>query len=232
VVELRNAGDELRRRFADLASRSYRHDHIDASGDARKRQLLEGPVSTLDVLQAVSILAPGPLAQLRATLVDIRPLFDIDEQALRRSVVLPGQHPPRPIDGLSASARLEDAERRVHELLSGWIDTLIDSLSEKEMAEQVGYVADTEAKAQIDALAATRTLPETISQAFIKGLNQVFNRVDIRHVSGSELTSALFPDTSPATANQLRDRLEALLISAMGGADPDRVRFLPAEENP
>jgi len=58
----------------------------------------------------------------------------------------------------------------------------------------------------------------------------VFNRVDIRQVSPSELTGALFPDTAPATANQLRDRLEALLKDAIGSADPDRVRFLPMEE--
>ena len=32
VVALRNAGEELRRRFADLASRAYRHDHVDAVG--------------------------------------------------------------------------------------------------------------------------------------------------------------------------------------------------------
>ena len=230
VVELRNAGDELRRRFADLASRSYRHDHIDAPGDARKRQLVEGPVLTLDALQAVSILAPGPLAQLRSDLVELRPLFDIDEQALRNSVILPGQHQPRPIDGPSASARLEDAERRTHALLSGWIDTLVDSLNEKEMAEQIGYVADAGAKAQIEALVASRTLPEPIGQAFIAGLNQVFKRVDIRHVSPVELTHSLFPDTSPATADQLRDRLDALLAGTIGSADPERVRFLPAEE--
>jgi hypothetical protein len=230
VVQLRNAGDVLRQRFADLASRSYRHDYVDASGDARKRQLLEGPISTLDGLQAISILAPGPLAQLRSDLVEIWPLFEIDEQALRRSVILPGQHHPRPIDGPSANARLEDAERRAHALLSGWIDTLADSLNEKEMAEQIGYVADGVAKDKIDALAARRTLPEQIDQAFINGLNQVFNRVDIRQVSPSELTDALFPDTAPATANQLRDRLEGLLNDAIGSADPDRVRFLPMEE--
>jgi len=230
VVELKNAAEELRRRFTDLASRSYRHDHVDASGDAIKRQLLEGPVDSLNALQTVSILAPGPLAQLRSDLVEIRPLFDIDEQALRSSVILRGQHQPRPVDGLSASARLEDCERRAHALLSGWTDTLVDSLNETEMAEQIGYIADTQAKTQIEALVATRMLPEPISQDFIDALNQVFNRVDIRHVSPTELTVALFPDTSPATADQLRHRLDALLVGAIGMADPGRVRFLPAEE--
>ncbi|MDP9420633.1 MAG: DUF6079 family protein [Actinomycetota bacterium] len=232
VVELRNAGEDLRRRFADLASRSYRHDHVDAAGDARKRQLLEGPMAILDALQAVLILAPGPLAQLRSDIVEIRPLFEIDERALRSSVVLPGQHQPRPIDGPSADARLEDAERRTHALLSGWVDTLADSLNEKEMAEQIGYLADATVRAQIEALASSRTLPETIDQSFIDGLNQVFNRVDIRHLTPSELRTALFPDTSPASADQLRDRLETLLAASIGAVDPDRVRFLPAEEAP
>jgi len=227
VVALRNAGEDLRRRFGDLASRSYRHDHVDASGDARKRQLLEGPVTTLDALQAVSILAPGPFAQLRSDLVEIRSLFEIDEDALKSSVTLSGQNPPRPIDGPSATARLEACERRAHELAASWADTLVDSLNEKEMAEQVGYVSDANARAKIETLASTRTLPDPMDTPFIEALNQVFNRVDIRLVSPTELTGALFPDTSPATADQLRERLESLLDKATSGADPERVRFLP-----
>ena len=150
VVALRNAAEELRRRFADLASRAYRHDHVDAAGDARKRQLLEGPIAVLDSLQAVSILAPGPFAQLRSDLVEIRSLFEIDETALKSSVQLPGHSQPRPIDGPSASARLEDCERRADDLLSSWTDTLADSLNEKEMAEQIGYVSDPSARAEIE----------------------------------------------------------------------------------
>src|SRR5690606_20511266 len=138
-------GEDLRRRFADLASRAYRHDHVDAAGDVRKRQVLEGPVAVLDQLQAVSILAPGPFAQLRSDLVEIRSLFEIDEAALKNSVTLPGQNQPRPIDGPSASARLEDCERRADELLSSWTDTLVDSLNETEMAEQIDYIADPDA---------------------------------------------------------------------------------------
>lgn len=227
VVALRNAGDDLRRRFAELASRSYRHDHVDAAGDARKRELLEGPITILDALQAVSILAPGPFAQLRSDLVEIRSLFEIDEQALRNSVILPGQNQPRPIDGPSAAARLEEGERRAHALVASWTDTLVDSLNEKEMAEQVGYVSDGTARGKIEKLAKTRTLPDPIDAPFIEGLNQVFNRVDIRNVSPQELQDALFPDTSPATGGQLRERLEALLDKLTSGADPERVRFLP-----
>jgi hypothetical protein len=231
VVALRNAGEELRRRFADLASRAYRHDHVDAAGDARKRQLLEGPIATLDSLQAVSILAPGPFAQLRSDLVEIRSLFEINETALKSSVVLPGHTPPRPIDGASASARLEDCERRAAVLLSSWTDTLADSLNEKEMAEQIGYLSDPTARAKIETLAKARTLPDRIDSVFIDALNQVFTRVDIRHVSSPELTAALFPDTSPATADQLRDRLDRLIVTLTSGAVSERVRFLPEGGN-
>jgi hypothetical protein len=229
VIELRNAGEELRQRFVDLASRSYRHDHLDATGDKRRSMLLKGPVAMLEALQAVSILAPGPLAQVRVELADLRPLYQIDEKSLRSSVVLPGQNQPRPIDGPSADARLEDCERRAHQLLTSWTDTLADSLSEPEMAEQIGYLLDPEAKTQLYALAKTRTLPESVTPAFVAALNQVFTRVDIRHLSPSELAAALFPDTSPATIDQLRQRLEALLSGMIGNTEPDQVRFLPSE---
>jgi len=232
VVQLRNAGEELRHRFADLASRSYRHDYLDAAGDRRRTLLLEGTVATLDGLQAVSILAPGPLAQIRAELAELRPLFEINEQALRSSVVLPGKNPPRPIDGASAEARLDECERRARQLLASWTDTLTDSLNEPEMAEQIGFLADGDARAQIEILAKNRTLPSSITRAFVTALNQVFTRVDIRYLAPTELTAALFRDTSPATADQLRERLEGLLVDAIGSASPDQVRFLPAEDTP
>lgn len=227
VVALRNDGEGLRRRFADLASRAYRHEYVDATGDARKRQLLEGAIAILDSLQAVSILAPGRFAQLRSDIVEIRSLFSIDENALKSSVLLTGHTQPHPIDGPSASARLEDCERRAAELLSQWISTLADSLNEKEMTEQIGYVGNPAARAKIEALAKTRTLPDPIDSTFIEALNQVFARVDIRHVSPRELTAALFPDTSPVTAEQLRKRLDGLIDILISDAAPDRVRFLP-----
>lgn len=229
IVDLRNSGEDLRQRFADLASRAYRHDYLDVSGDERKQQLLQGPIVLLDALHAVSILAPGPLAQLRSDLVDIRTLYLIDEVALSSSVLLSGQHQPRPIDGRSASARLEDCERRAATLLDSWVNTLSDSLGEPEMAEQIDYVSEP-ARKQIQALASGRVLPEPIDRAFVEGLNQVFRRVDIRHLSAGELDMAMFPDTAPATAQQLRDRLDNLLTGAIAGADPDRVRFLRGEE--
>ncbi len=232
VVDLRNAGDDLRHRFAELASRSYRHYYLDRAGDLRRSRLLDGSVATLDALQAVSILAPGPLAQLRAELAELRPLFDIDEQALRASVLLPGKNPPRPIEGASAEARLEACERRADELVTGWTSTLADSLNEPEMVEQIGYLPDADVRTQIEVLAKTRALPEPILPTFVGALNQVFNRVDIRQLSPKELVAGLFPDTSPATADQLRGRLETVLTEAIGGANPDQVRFLPADPTP
>lgn len=231
VVSLRNAGEDVRRRFADLASRSYRHDHLDAAGDARKRRLLEGPtMAGLSALQAVSILAPGSLARLRSDLVDIHPLIQIDEDALSRSVLLAGQAQPRPLDGPSAAARLENAERRVHELLAGWVSTLLDSLAEPELADQIGYIADPEVRDQVEAFVTSRTLPDPVTSAFVTALNQVFQRVDIHHLSPAEVTAGLFPDTSPATVAQLRQRLDQFLAKAIGAADVDQVRFLPGEQ--
>jgi len=233
VVSLRNDGETLRSRFADLASRSYRHDHLDAGGDARKRQLFEGAtMAALTSLEAVSILAPGPLAQLRSDLVDIRSLIEIDETALARSVRLPNQADPRAIDGPSAAARLESCERRARELLAGWVATLLDSLAEPEMADQIQYVSNTAAKAAIKAFIISRNLPDPVPAGFVSALNQIFKRVEIHYLTARELQHALFPDTSPATIDQLRERLDGLLTESAGTGSADHVRFLPASDKP
>ena len=231
VVELRNAGEHLRQQVADLASRSYRHDNLDATGDRRKRDLLEGPIDTLRSLQAVTILAPGPFAQLESELADIRTITHIDEPALKDSVKL-GDRYPRPIEGPSAAARLEECERRAADLLYAWVATLADSLGEAEITEQIGYVADEKARGDLEHLAGSRSLPTEIAPSFVDALNQVFKRVDIHNLTAPEVLEALFPDTSPATADQLRQRLDKLIERETGRTPPEQVRFLPVIDRP
>ncbi len=229
VVELRNAADGLRRRFADLASRSYRHDYLDAAGDQRKRRILEGPMVPLSSLQAVSILARGPFVQLQEELADLRPLFEIDEKALQTSVALRDHRPPHPIDGPSAAARLETCERMADELLANWVRTLVDSLREPEMVEQTQLAVEQTVREQVEAFRKTEILPDPLD-GFVVGLNQIFQRVEIRNVSVRELVDALFPGKSPTTGDQLRARLDELIAAETGTVPPERVRFLPAED--
>lgn len=226
VAELRAAGDDLRRRFSELASRAYRHDHLDAAGDRRKQQLLEGPqMSSLNALSPITILQAEPLERIRSELADLRVLIEIDEVALSRSVVLPGRVPPRPIDGPSAAARLEQAERDVTELVTGWEATLRDSLG--ELRDQMGFLDDA-IRSAIGAFAEGGPMPQPVTPALVAALEQVFRGVDVRYLADDDVRDALFPDTSPATAAQLRERLDDLI--ARSGGTNDSVRFLPGRE--
>ena len=185
----------------------------------------------LDALQAVSILAPGPLAQLRTDLVEIGSLFEIDETALKSSVVLPGhsttssnrralgQRPPRGLrtPGQRPALIVDRHPRRQPEREG---DGRADRLRQRSWP-----------RARSRLSAETRTLPDLINSAFIEALNQVFNRVDIHHVSPHELTVTLFPDTSPATAEQLRERLDGLHRHATSGAPLNGCASFPREDN-
>jgi hypothetical protein len=179
-------------------------------------------------LSRVSILATPPLDRLHAELLEIQTMVAIDEQALLRGVVLSGHQPPRPVDGPPAATRLEKCRRDADELVAAWTATLADSLREKELGDQIQYVANATIRGQIEQLASQRNLPEVISPELVAGLNQVFERVDIHQLSASDITGALFPDTSPATAAQLLSRLGGLL--KVTANDPDRVRFVRWED--
>lgn len=228
VARLRSSAEDLRARMVDLASRSYRHDHLDAVGDRRKQHLVEGDeLEALKALRQVTILQAAPLDAVIADLQTLPTLFEIDEEALARSVVLPGRAAPRPIDGASAAARLEHAEREVASLLAQWTATLRENLP--EFAEQIVYLDEPE-RSIVQTIVDRGELPARITPPVITAINQVVAGIDVRYLAESDLLGELFPDTSPATAAELQERLAALLVRAAGSGDVSRIRFLPGEE--
>jgi hypothetical protein len=231
VVELKRAGEELRRRFADLAARAYAHDHLDAAGDKRKRNLIAGAeYVALQQLVAVSLLGGGRFAELQRQLTEIPTLMDFDERKLTDSVIYPGlTYRARPVSGSSALARVEDAERRAHALYDNWTLTLLDSLAEPEMAEQIDLL-DQGPRTEIQRFLEDKKLPEPVPASLIHALNQVFARFTKRRVTMGEVWRAIFPDDSPATVEVLRQRFGAFLDDQVGAAPPDQVRILPDAE--
>ena len=228
--QLRNAGEELRRRFADLASRSYRHDHVDAAGDTRKRQLLEGPgrdprthCRRCRSWHPARSPSSGPIWSRSAR------CSRSTRHALKSSVILPGRtsrvrstvRRPRPASR-SANGGPPTSSRRGP---TPWST----ASTRRRWPSRSATSATPQHGPKSRRWRRRGTCPTAIDGAFINALNQVFNRVDIRNVSPGELTAALFPDTSPATGDQLRDRLDGLIDTLASGAAPNGCASCPRE---
>ncbi|HVD03901.1 MAG TPA: DUF6079 family protein [Candidatus Dormibacteraeota bacterium] len=233
VTSLTSHADRLRKRFADEAARAHARDRLDAEGDERKRHIIEGDLyKDLKAMRAVDLLPDGMFGAIETELVNIGSCKNFDEAKLAASVICPECHyRPHKAAGPTARARVDDIASRLLELHSTWQETLLDSLSSLEIAEQIALLGETEMKAVADFLH-RRALPQPITEPLIRGVNQALKRFVVRRVSSRELWAAVFPAAQPSTLAELRARFADFLRRVEDGSDPERVRVLPSEENP
>lgn len=228
LTALRKRGDDLRNRYADEATRAHARDRLDAAGDTRKREILDGAdYRDLRALAAVSLLPSGVFGSLERELAGISSCKTFDESTLRSSVVCAEcGYRPRGSDGPTARSRIEEIESRLVTLRKEWEQTLIDNLAPPEMAAQVKLLKAAEKQAVEDFLASGK-LPSPVSDAFIGGVNNVLERFEVRRITPSELWDAIFPAAQPATPEELVERFAAFVQSISQGGDSEKIRIVP-----
>jgi Family of unknown function (DUF6079) len=232
VASLRAQGEDLRRRFADAALSAHQRDRLDGAGDERKRRVLEGPsYADLGRLSAIELLPGGKYAGLQQKLTDLRSCKSFDPALLTRSVTCSEcNYRPRPAGGPSAQAILEQLEEQIVSLRSEWERALADSVSVPEMTEQINLLKPADKKL-VNAFVVSRELSEPLDEGFVKAIGQVLTRFDVRRVAATEIWSALFPESAPATVDELASRFRGLLDHLAEGSPADRIRIVPAEES-
>jgi hypothetical protein len=231
VASLKALGEDLRRRFADAAVAAHHRDRLDGAGDDRKRRILEGGTyADLGRLSAIDILPGGKYAGIQQKLTDLRTCKNFDPSLLARSVTCSEcSYRPRPAGGPTAQAILEQLEEQTTSLRAEWERALADSVSVPEMAEQINLLKPADKKT-VSAFVASRQLPEPIDQAFVTAIGQVLTRFAVRRVAVKEIWNALFPESAPATLDELSSRFRDLLDNLAAGGPADRIRIVPAEE--
>ena len=234
VIKLSNKCDELKGKFAEAAARSYRHAHLDKSGDTRKADLLSGrDLKLLKALSVIEILPPNELTLIQTDLINLHSLIDIDEKRFKESVVYPTSHnfTPGPINNnMSAAAKLADLETRIVQLRRSWEATLVDNLKAQNLAEQIELLPE-EDKSQVKEIIDSGKLPDQIDDSVVHAINQVFHEFDKRVLVRSDLWRKLFPNNAPATVAEFEERMSSLAESlGIGSPDAERIRIVPEED--
>jgi hypothetical protein len=117
----------------------------------------------------------------------------------------------------------------LEKLRLGWERALADNLSVQEMKERVALLAPG-ARAMIEKFLAARALPNPVASEFVKALNDLLGGFEVRRVTSEELWGGLFPDRSPVTISDLRNRFTEMLETLRQGAMEEKVRVVPAEK--
>lgn len=232
VAEIRAQGEDLRRRLAEEAARAHNRDRLDGPGDERKRRILEGELyASLARLASVSILPQGAFGTLQTRLASIGTCKTFDETNLTKSVICPEcSYRPRHSSGPTARALVEGVEDQLRQLRDEWVRTLKDNLAASEMQEQIRLLAPTDRKI-VETFIKSGELPKPVTDEFVRALNQVFGRFEVRRLTQGEIWSALFPEQAPATPSDLRLRFEGFLTDLGKGVREEKLRIIPAPED-
>jgi hypothetical protein len=228
VASLNSAATNLRKRFASEAVQAHNRDRLDGEGDERKRKIVEGErFRNLDKLSSVSILPSGAFGSIREKLIAIGVCKMFNEDDLMKSVICPNcKYRPRPSAGPTARAAVEAIEKELDDLYDEWQQALLDSLAADGMTEQIDLLKPAE-RTTIDAFLDAGLLPESTDDAFVKTLNEVFGRFEVRRMSQVATWAALFPDNASSTVEEMHERFAAHLDSIVGGVSPDKIRIVP-----
>lgn len=121
--------------------------------------------------------------------------------------------------------RLARLEEELETLVTGWTRTLTDNLTDPTTQGSLKLLKPEE-RAPITAFLQARALPEPVSQDFVHVVSKALQGLDKLAVSEQRLQAALFPDGSPATLEELRERFERFLAGLVKGKEPGKVRIV------
>lgn len=228
VAKLNTAAKDLSRRFVAEAAQAHARDRLDGSGDERKRQIVEGEaMRDIDKLAVVSILPDGAFGSIRERLIAVGVCKTFDEAHLKQSVICPDcKYRPRAAVGPTAHATVDAIGDEIDDLLDEWRRTLLDNLRTAEMGEQIDLLEPADAKA-VRTFVESEELPSPVDDAFAKALDQVFRRFEVRRINAAEVWNALFPENTPTTVSEARERFAEYLDALVGKSSADKIRLVP-----
>ena len=133
------------------------------------------------------------------------------------------------VEGLAETKALVDRFEMVSACLA--LDLAADEMDrliaeQAELQEQIDLLAPGDSEL-VHGFIEGRQLPEPVTDQFVRALNQIFERFEIRRMSRDELWKELFPESAASTPGDIRNRLDLLLGRLSKGIAEDKLRIVP-----
>jgi hypothetical protein len=128
--------------------------------------------------------------------------------------------------GGTAKKALADLDEVLDSLVRGWTDTLRTNLEDPTIAGNIELITDAAGKAQLNVFLTTKQLPDPVSPAFVKALQEVLSGLQPVSVVSTALQTALSDGGVPCTVSDLRERFERYLTALTKGKEISKVRVV------
>jgi len=221
---------ELKAAYQDAYLALHKRTHLGANEDKKKAALTNDPrLKQLQKLDAVEIMPHQQLKTFQDTLFGLKTCYELSKKDLDQSPICPYTQ-FRPVDspqgGPSASQIIAGLDDKLDNLLDEWSTTLLTNLDDPTVGANIDLISDPSGKAELETFIKKRELPDPISPAFVKALQDALTGLEKVAVTDTALREALTAGGMPCTVDELRDRFDAYITFLTKGKDVKKTRVV------
>lgn len=199
------------------------HDHDKAKSDLVR----DYRVAQLQKRTAVDLLNRQQLIEFQDRLGKLKACFALTEKELehepkcRHCGFWPSMEPPT----APAGAVLDTLKAELGKLQESWTQSLLDNLGDPVVQSNFALLKP-EQNELLQEFIKAGALPDEVGNDLVQALQEVLSGLSKVSVKSAQLKSALFPDGSPATPAEFKERFEHFVEEVLKGRDPGKVRIV------
>ncbi len=221
---------ELKGKYQDAYLQAHERARLGATDDKKKGALTKDPrLVQLQKLRSVEMMPTQQLKELEDRLLNLKTCFQLGKPELESDPQCPHCNfrpaEETPAAG-SASKVLRDLDENLDALVAGWTQTLLSNLEDPTVQGNVDLLSDTAGREALQSFISGRSIPDPVSPAFVKALQDVLSGLQKVVITRDSLAAALADGGIPCTVTDLRERFERHLTAITKGKDVSKVRVV------
>lgn len=221
---------ELKSKYQDAYLSAHERARLGANDDKKKAALTKDPrLTQLQKLAGIEMMPTQQLRDFENRLFALKTCFQLGKPGLEADPICP-HCSFRPVEELGASQvsgkEIRDLDEALDGLVQAWTQTLLTNLDDPTVAGNVDLVTDAKGKRELREFIKSKSLPEPVTPAFVKALQEVLSGLQKVAVTSDQLRAALADGGLPCTVTDLRERFDRHLGKLTKGMDVAKVRLV------
>lgn len=221
---------DLKAKYQDAYLAAHERTRLGAKDDKRKANLTKDPrLAQLQKIAGVEMMPTQQLRDFENKLFALKTCFQLSRPDLEIDPLCPqcGFRPAEePEGGASAKTTLTDLDEVLDAIVRGWTETLRTNLKDPTVSGNVELVSDAAGKRELQTFLKNKQLPDPVSPAFVKALQEVLSGLQKVTLGSAELQAALADGGLPCTVSDLRERFDRYVANLTKGKDASKVRIV------
>ena len=219
---------ELKSSYAASYMGLHKRARLNHNQDQAKSDLTKDyRISQLQKLTAIDLLNRQQLLDFQERLGKLRSCFALTQHDLDVDPKCPhcGFWPSMDDMKVSADAVLDALKSDVGKIQMSWTQSLLDNLGDPVVQSNFSLLKPKQRKL-IEEFIKVKELPDEITNDFLQALKEVLSDLARVPLRLNDLKSALFPDGSPTTPAEFKNRFENFISGLLKGKDANKTRIV------